>query len=198
MSMPLVFHALTAEQVAAWRQARTRKAAADARDEAEARSAAKITSAANDWSDVLGGGDEHPDDVLEAAADMLEMDSEHFGLSYLMQRAAGLDYKLADLTYRVFGRDLGIGNNPDGTIHNTVALNQDDLAEGLVFLRSLDERALRAAYEPRRMALIGIHPTSAWAEPSTLETLLDTFHAVRSFFERALGNGHTIVVQIAI
>jgi hypothetical protein len=197
MSMPLAFYSLTAAQVATWNEARREKRDADARQDAEARAPAKFKDDPNDWGDVVSGRDSHPDDVLQEG-EVIEFDWEHFGLSFLIQQAAGIGYQLADLTPQVFGRNLGIGLNPDGTIHNTVALPPEEVGAGLAFLRKLDGSKLRAAWNPTKMAHLEIHPTSAWTEPETLDTLIEAFAIIRDLFERAYAAKNTLVVQIAI
>jgi hypothetical protein len=191
--MPLSMFALDDKQLAGWKRKIAAKQRWDRDQQAAARQPARST-ADDDWSMVLPSRAEpDPSEYLHRrAAEHLDIEWAHFGLSYLLQRAAGLPYSLADLTPEVFGRGLGQGDV------FKLELAGAEVDDGSRFLLRLRESELRAAWNAAEMRDLGIFPVTAWDEPDTLETLIATYHALVGLFERAQQSRRTIVVEITM
>lgn len=193
MSMPMSFFALDAKYLAGWKKKLAAKRTWDTEQAAAAKQPSKPTSD-DDWGDVLSGKPE-PDPsgyLVERAAEQLDVEWVHFGLSYLLQRAADMPYALADLLPEVFGVGLGQRDN------EPVILDAPKVEGGYRFLLRIRESELRGAWRPDEMARLGIFPTTAWSEPETLDTLLATFRDLVGLFERAHRKQRALVVEITI
>jgi hypothetical protein len=190
--MPMSFFALDAKQFNTWRK----KVAAKQKWDIEQAELAKQPSrptADDDWSDVLPKKAEPDPDgyLVDHAAEHIEVDWAHFGVSYLMQRAADLPYSLADLVPEVFGD--GLGNDGPG-----VVLDAPKIEIGIQFLSRIDESQLRAAWRPDEMRQLEIWPTTAWGEPDALDTLVETFRDLVGLFERSHREQRVIITQMVI
>ena len=187
------FFALDAKQFATWKKKVAAKQAWDAEQAAAAKQPSKPT-ADDDWSDVVSGKPE-PDPsgyLSERAAEQLEIEWAHFGLSYLMQRAADVPYSLADLVPDVFGAGLGQRDN------EPVVLDGPRVESGYQFLMRIRETDLLGAWRPDEMRELGIFPSTAWGEPETLDTLIATFRDLVGLFERAHRKQRVLVSLIMI
>jgi hypothetical protein len=187
------FLALDAKQFATWNKKLAAKQAWDAEQASASKLASKPT-ADDDWSDVVSGKPE-PDPsgyLFERAAERLDIEWAHFGLSYLLQRAADMPYALADLVPDVFGAGLGQQKN------EPVVLDGAKVESGYQFLLHLRESELRAAWRPDEMSQLGIFPATAWGEAETLETLIATFRDLVGLFERAHRKQRVLVAAITI
>jgi hypothetical protein len=48
------------------------------------------------------------------------------------------------------------------------------------------------------MEALEIFPTTAWTEPTTLGTLVETFETLKEFYRRASQNNEVVAVRISI
>ncbi|MBS2026458.1 MAG: DUF1877 family protein [Deltaproteobacteria bacterium] len=192
MSMPVTFYALTAEQARAYRSA------FDAA--MKPRPVEPIASRAeDDWGDVLGATEAtSTEDILEESAEVAQLDWEAFGLSFLLHRAANVVYEPAKLIDEVFGKDLGVGLNPNGTMHNQNLLSPAQVLAASTFLARFDAPALRGHFDPLEMQKQVVHPMESWNEPGMLDSLLAARDTVGNFFAHAAKAGASVVVTVAI
>lgn len=192
MSMPVTFYQLTAAQArayqAAFEAAMKPKAVAPLPSRAE-----------DDWGDVVGPAEAtSTEDILEESNDVLQLDSEAFGLSFLLHRAADVVYEPATLIEPVFGKDLGVGLNPNGTMHNQVLLAPAQVLAASAFLARVDAAAVRRHFHPEEMHRLLVHPMEGWNDPGMLDALLAALESVRDFYPRAVKAGAWVAVTVTI
>jgi hypothetical protein len=192
MSMPVTFHVLLAAQARAYRTA------FDAAMK-PAPIAPIASHADDDWGEVLGPKDAtSTDDILEESAEVVQLDWQAFGLSFLLHRAADVTYEPAKLIEELFGKNLGIGLNPNGTMHNQVLLSPAQVSAGHTFISRFDAAALAPHFNPVEMQKLCVHPMEGWSEPGMLDGLLAALELVRALFASAARASAWLVVTVAV
>jgi hypothetical protein len=185
MSMAIALYALSPTQAKKFRSALARAARP-----APAPKPLPQGLADDDWGAVLepSTGPE-PQDLLDASKHTLDLDWRAFGLSFLLQRSAGLPHPEDQLIAAVFGEQLS-GDRP-------LLRSPEELGATRAFLEGLTVEQLRAAWDPDAMTA-AVYPTSAWREADALATLLAAFEELRSFHRLAVERGWWAVVELSI
>lgn len=151
-----------------------------------------------DWTDVgLEREDLLPEDLLETAEPSLTLPWEAFGLSFLLSGAAGVPHDPEGLFEPVFGKELGVGLNPDDSIHNRVLLSPEEVAAATSALEAFDPAAVRARFDAQAMRA-RVPPQDRWSAPDAPERLTAAFEQLRDFYRTAREAGRWLVTEVMV
>jgi hypothetical protein len=158
-----------------------------------------VGSDPDEWTDVsVEREDVLPEDLLETADPTLTLSWEAFGVSYLLCQAAGITHPADELVEAVFGRELGVGLNPDDSEHNRVLLDPGEVSSAAAVLERFEPSALRAHFDPAAVGQAGVSPKERWAQPDALERVSAAFEQLRAFYRTARDTGRWLVTEVVI
>jgi hypothetical protein len=153
----------------------------------------------DEWTDVgVEREDLLPEDLLEKAEPSITLPWEAFGLSFLLSGAAALAYEPGSLIEPVFGRELGVGLNPDDSVHNRVLLRPEEVTQAAAFLERFEPSAVRARFDPAALREGAVSPLEKWPEAGAAEALGSAFEQLRDFYRQARAEGRWLVTEVVV
>lgn len=153
----------------------------------------------DEWTDVgVEREDLLPEDLLEKAEPSITLPWEAFGLSFVLSGEAGLGWEPGSLIEPVFGRELGVGLNPDDSIHNRVLLRPEEVAQAAAFLERFEPSTVRARFDPAALREKAVAPADRWAQPDAAEAVVAAFEQLRDFYRQAKADGRWLVTEVVV